>query len=247
MINMKEKLINWANQYETAEFVKDDPIQIPCRYSRTTDIEISAFVTAWLSWGNRKQIIKTADYIDKEIFRGEPYTFIMLSYWEKFKDDNRCLYRTFNYSDFYNLCARLHELYNEYLCMEDMVMEYDMPLVSTLRHYFRDINGIPSNDSKSACKRLNMFCRWMVRQDSPVDLGIWFEMSPSDLIIPLDTHVHRIALQEGITKRKTADMETAKEITDYFKDIFPDDPCRGDFALFGYGVNEKGEKDVSEI
>lgn len=84
-----------------------------------------------------------------------------------------------------------------------------------------------------------MFMRWMVRDDGIVDIGIWKTVDKNDLVIPLDTHVHRIALELGITKRKTTDIKTAKEITHYFRRIFPGDPARGDFALFGYGVNNK--------
>lgn len=139
---LNENLKRWAEQYETAEFVKNDPVQIPRRYDSRVNIEISAFVTAWIAWGNRKQIIKKADFIDREIFHG-----------------------------------------------------------------------------------------------SPVDFGLWTICDPRNLIIPLDTHVHKQALRLGLVKRRTPDLQTAIEITDRFAEIFPDDPTKGDFALFGYGVN----------
>lgn len=102
---------------------------------------------------------------------------------------------------------------------------------------FDNIKGFPK-DKKSACKRLNMLLRWMARQDSPVDLGLW-DIDPSKLIIPVDTHVHRMALDLGLTKRRQADMKTALEITDAMREIWPEDPAKGDFALFGYGINHK--------
>lgn len=102
---------------------------------------------------------------------------------------------------------------------------------------FDNITGFTKND-KSACKRLNMLLRWMVRKNSPVDLGLW-DINPSKLIIPVDTHVRRMALELGLTKRKQADMKTAIEITNAMREIWPDDPAKGDFALFGYGINHK--------
>jgi len=92
---------------------------------------------------------------------------------------------------------------------------------------------------KAANKKIHMFRRWMVRDDGKVDLGIWKEISPDSLIIPLDVHVHREAIKLGITSRKSSDITTAKEITQYLKNVFPGDPCLGDFALFAYGASEK--------
>lgn len=93
-------------------------------------------------------------------------------------------------------------------------------------------------ETKSGCKRLCMFLRWMCRHGSPVDFGLWTICDPRNLIIPLDTHVHKQALRLGLVKRRTPDLQTAIEITDRFAEIFPDDPTKGDFALFGYGVNK---------
>ena len=106
-----------------------------------------------------------------------------------------------------------------------------------LIYMFDNIKGFPK-DKKSACKRLNMLLRWMSRKNSPVDLGLW-DIKPSKLIIPVDTHVHRMALELGLTKRRQADMKTALEITDAMREIWMDDPVKGDFALFGFGINHK--------
>ena len=96
-----------------------------------------------------------------------------------------------------------------------------------------------SHKNAPACKRMHLMLRWLVRHNSPVDIGIWSFLDQSRLLIPLDTHVHRIALELGLTSRKSADMKTAVEITETMKEIFPYDPSRGDFALFGYGVEHK--------
>ena len=109
--------------------------------------------------------------------------------------------------------------------------------ISYLIACFHDIKGFPK-DGFSACKRLNMLLRWMSRKNSPVDLGLW-DINPSKLIIPVDTHVHRMSLELDLTKRKQADMKTALEITDAMREIWPDDPTKGDFALFGFGINHK--------
>lgn len=111
---LNENLKRWAEQYETSDFINADPVQIPHRYDSRVNIEISAFVTAWIAWGNRKQIIKKADFIDREIFKGEPYHYIVGNTvergnrpeWEQYKGSTDCLYRTFTFSDFHDLCAR---------------------------------------------------------------------------------------------------------------------------------------------
>ena len=112
-------------------------------------------------------------------------------------------------------------------------------LFRSIQSLFCNINGIPVLKGNSACKRLVMFLRWMVRRDSAVDFGIWKSIDPVDLLIPLDTHVYQQAVRLNITERKSADMRAAIEITEFFKDIYPDDPSKGDFALFGYGVFNK--------
>lgn len=109
-------------------------------------------------------------------------------------------------------------------------------LLENLISLFPNQKGIPQN-TKSACKRLCLLLRWLIRQDHIVDLGIWNLLPQSELLIPLDTHVFRLAKQIGLTDRNTADMKTVKEITQAMKEAFPTDVALGDFALFGYGVS----------
>ena len=111
----------------------------------------------------------------------------------------------------------------------------------SLRRLFDGVKGIPASTTKSAAKRVNMMLRWLVRDDGIVDFGIWKTLDKRKLLIPLDTHVHQQGRAMGITTRNSADITTAKEITDYMKTIFPDDPTLGDFALFGLGVDEDGK------
>ena len=253
MNGLKEQLRCLADKYETRDFIEADPIQFPRKYCIDTDyagrimedkrnVEISGFITAWLSYGNRAQIIKTATHLHV-MMDWKPYEYLMSQAWLEYRGSEARLYRFFTYGDYYELLHRLYTVYYYWACMENAVMDEKFHLSGEVRYIyslqvlFDGVFGIPKVDEKSACKRLAMFLRWMVRRDSLVDMGIWEQCQPRKLIIPLDTHVHQQALRLGITKRKTADMRTAKEITDYFSDIFPDDPARGDFALFGYGVN----------
>lgn len=246
---LNENLKRWAEQYETADFINADPVQIPHRYDSRVNIEISAFVTAWIAWGNRKQIIKKADFIDREIFKGEPYHYIVGNTvergnrpeWEQYKGSTDCLYRTFTFGDFHDLCARLYDVYTSAENMETAIKKAHETngetALATLQSLFGPVNGITDFETQSACKRLCLFLRWMCRKGSPVDFGLWDVCDPRNLIIPLDNHVHKQAIRLGLTKRRTPDLRTAIEITDRFAEIFPDGPTKGDFALFGYGVN----------
>lgn len=254
---LNENLKRWAEQYETAEFVKNDPVQIPRRYDSRVNIEISAFVTAWIAWGNRKQIIKKADYIDREIFKGEPYHYIVgnnvepgaAPEWKQYKDSPESFYRTFTFGDFHDLCERLCDVYTVYGNMEAAInntQNGEKPL-QTLLALFGSVNGIPDGSTSTACKQLCLFLRWMCRKGSPVDFGLWTVCEPRNLIIPLDTHVHKQAIRLGLTTRRTPDLRTAIEITDRFAEIFPDDPTKGDFALFGYGVNKGTAAGINDI
>ena len=238
---LTQRLSVLARHYNTPDFISKDPVQFPHRYKDKKDIEISAFVTSWISWGNRKQIIKTADMVDRQIFCGQPYRYLMSSGWRSFSSDNRCFYRTCRNGDFYQLMERLYDIYSHHADLEAAVVAQKgsgQDAASALSSLFCNINGIADARLGSPCKRLWFFLRWMVRRDGIVDLGIWRQLSPADLLIPLDTHVYQEAREMCITSRRNADIKTAREITDYFRRIFPDDPALGDFALFGYGVEK---------
>ena len=256
---LNDNLRRWAEQYETADFIQSDPVQIPHRYDSRVNIEISAFITAWIAWGSRKQIIQKADFIDREIFKGEPYHYIVgnnvergaAPLWNAYKGSKESFYRTFTYADFYDLCARLHHIYTNWANMETAI-KYSHEIngetaLATLQSLFGSVKGIPDFETQSACKRLCLFSRWMCRKGSPVDFGLWTICDPRNLIIPLDTHVHKQALRLGLVKRRTPDLRTAIEITDRFAEVFPDDPAKGYFSLFGYGVNKGTAAGINEI
>lgn len=235
-----EILRGWEGQYNCPTFIKNDPVQFPRKYiNEPMDCEISAILTALISFGNRKQIIKKAQWLD-DAFNGEPYNWILYARYKNcIQDNDESFYRTITNRQMREWCDFLKDIVLVY-----GTIEYLLRICRTYGAYkgctYLDILkrwfGFRDN---SAAKRLAMFMRWMVRDDGIVDIGIWKTIDKNDLVIPLDTHVHRIAIELGITKRKTTDIKTAQEITDYFRRIFPGDPARGDFALFGYGVNNK--------
>lgn len=237
----KDLLIRLADQYEKKDFIKDDPIWFPRRLhdseSEIEDIEISAIISSWLAYGSRSQFVPKLQMLH-ELMEWKPYEYIMSGEYKRFRYDESTLYRFCKMLDFFRLCDNLRIYYSDIypgLSIGEALQKSD-PLLSLIR-MFDNITAFPKNDN-SACKRLNMLLRWMVRKNSPVDLGLW-DIDPTKLIIPVDTHVHRMALELGLTQRKQADMWTALEITDAMREIWPDDPAKGDFALFGYGVNHK--------
>ncbi|AUI46669.1 TIGR02757 family protein [Bacteroides hominis] len=236
---LKNKLAFLADKYEVAEFIMDDPIQFPHRYTSKADIEISALVVSWIATGNRKAIIKSGDRIDRELFSNAPYRYILNEEWKKYRGVKTSFYRYYSWNDFYLLCQALYAAYQEH---EDLEVHLCHSLSSgtpleRLQSVFGHINGMPALASASEAKKMCMFLRWMIRRDSPVDLGIWRSFDPSDLIIPLDTHVHRISVDLGLTHARKC-LKTACCITDALREVWPDDPVKGDFALFGFGINE---------
>lgn len=245
MTPLQKHLAELARHYNTKDFIAHDPVQFPHRYTNKKDVEVSAFLTAWISWGNRKQIIKTAEKMDGNIFGGQPYAYVMSRKWEVFADDDKCFYRMVKYRDFYRLMHRLCAVYEKFGDLEECVlyqMKGGLNPAEALSRQFEGVAGIADARKGSACKRLWFFLRWMVRRDGIVDLGVWQQIPLTALLIPLDTHVHQEALLMGITTRRSADRRTAEEITDYFRNIFPDDPALGDFALFGYGVEKSANR-----
>lgn len=230
----EQKLIAWARQYNNrALFLQNDPVQVPNHYrnGRLQDLEISAFLTSYLSFGNRKQIVKSALRLD-EIMNHSPYDYVLSKRWEKdFSSDNTAsFYRTVSYQAMNALFQRLSDIYTHHKTMEEacFTIQGDRP--------FNKICTLFGVSDKSPQKKINMFLRWMVRTDGIVDFGAWKCFNPKDLIIPLDTHVAQMAEKLGLVKSKSYSLKTALTITDALANIFPGDPCLGDFALFGYGV-----------
>ncbi|MDR1726260.1 MAG: TIGR02757 family protein [Bacteroidales bacterium] len=236
---IKKKLFDYVAAYHTASFITDDPVQFPHRYVNKTDIEISAFIASWLAYGNRKSFIKVLNIIHKD-FIPSPTDYIKSKHYQHYENDFSSLYRFYKKNDFFSLCSVLSDIYSNNQSMEDDIKKYinEKTFENVLKYFnikFQNVNGIPK-DNKSACKRLCMLLRWLVRKEGDVDLGIWNILTPSQLIIPVDTHVYQVAKNLNITNRNVVDMKTAEQITKFLLQIFPNDPCLGDFALFGFGV-----------
>jgi uncharacterized protein (TIGR02757 family) len=229
---LKKRLIDAAERFEQPEFINSDPINLPHRYSERKDIEVSAMISAWMAYGSRTVFLEKLNRLHNVMdYYGGPYQYIdSKSYLLEKRCDNDCLYRFYKWYDYYQLCDRINKVLIEEGTLEGTVDQ--------LCKKFFGINGIPIPGSKSANKRINMFLRWMVRKNSLVDFGLCESIDPKDLVIPLDTHVYQEALKFGLTTRRSADLKTAIEITSAMKDIWPDDPVRGDFALYGLGINE---------
>jgi uncharacterized protein (TIGR02757 family) len=250
--NVLDKLVNI---YETPEFIKDDPVQFPHKFSTKKDIEIAGFIASLLAYGNRKVFIKKLDTLF-EIAQNEPLNFI-LNFEAKILGDFN--YRFGTTEDFVQIFSIMRQLYNQDGGLEELfkngynVANKNTEIVNPSINMFIPIcdyfyskftpetqNGqkfmIPNPQNGGAMKRMCMFLRWMIRK-GPVDLGIWDFMKPSELFIPLDTHVARISRKIGILTRNSNDFKSVIEITENLRELDPQDPIKYDFALFGYGVN----------
>ena len=226
-------LCKWAEEYHCSDFIAADPVQFPHRYTVKEDIEISGLLTAILSFGNRIQILKKADELDR-IMGHAPLAYVLSGKWrDDFPEsDGRSFYRMLSYADVRGYFEKLYRVYAARKTLEDALKEYKGIPMQQLCSFL----GV---SDRSPQKKLNMFLRWMIRTGSPVDFGIWSTMSASQLVIPLDTHVCRVAYKLGLPESASFSLNNAKKITAALEKVFPGDPCLGDFALFGYGVNHK--------
>ena len=236
---LRDDLVEWARRYNTRSFIENDPVQFVHKFKDERDIEVIGMLVSWISWGRRASILKKGNEL-LAITQGKPYDFLTFEEHKRFKGNEAKIYRTFSYDDFYRICESMRLVYKGYGSIGNKMRMYaGCRYDHALRQMFGHCNGIPSVFSTSAAKRINMFLRWMVRKDD-VDVGIWGGfLDKSKLLIPVDIHVLRMALTLRITDQVIANEKAMLHITEYFKAIFPDDPCMGDFALFGYGVNNR--------
>lgn len=236
--NIISRLKTAADKYECPSFIEGDPIRFPHRYGKARDIEVSAFISAWMAYGSRKVFLEVLERLHRIMDgAGGPYRFVVSGSWRSLKNEG-CLYRFYKWADFIALCRRLVDVYSRFESLEELFVPGE-PLdngVVRLCSEFEGVNGIPVAGSTSANKRLYMFLRWMVRKESPVDFGIWNRVSPTQLLVPVDTHVYTVARSLGLTSRRSADLKTSIEITGKMIEIWPEDPARGDFALYGSQV-----------
>ncbi len=237
-------------QYNRKDFIDNDPICIPHLFAKKQDIEIMGFIASILAWGQRKTIINKC----KELivaFDNAPYDFIINHQSSDLQRFLHFKHRTFNATDTLYFIDFFSRFYKENDSLEKAFLIKNQPesniqnnLIAFHDKFFenefaphRTRKHVATPHRKSSCKRLNMYLRWMVRQDdNGVDFGIWQKLKPSQLVCPCDVHVDRVARKLGLIKRKQTDWQTAQELTQNLQTLDPYDPVKYDFALFGLGV-----------
>jgi uncharacterized protein (TIGR02757 family) len=239
-------------KFNNLNFIESDPICIPHRFTKKQDLEISGFFAAVLAWGQRKTIINKCTELMQKMDNA-PFEFIQNAGDKDLKKIENFVHRTFNFIDLMYFIEFFKQHYKQYESFEDAFLignnsEKNLKEnLSNFRKYFFSLEDSPrrtrkhisSPDSNSACKRINMYLRWMVRKDNNgVDFGIWNRLKPAQLVIPCDVHVENIARRLNLTNRPKADWKMAEEITESLSLLDPEDPAKYDFALFGMGIEK---------
>lgn len=246
---LKDLLEHKFNLYNTTNFIIKDPISIPHAYNQKEDIEIISFLISIISWGNRKSIIKSGNKL-REILGSSPIDFIM-RFKERDLKKMDFVHRTFNKFDLIYFLESLKNIYKNHDGLENVFSknlndEFMYNNISNFRKIFFSLNHekrmekhISNPKKNSACKRINMFLRWMVRNDGVVDFGIWKKIKPSMLSCPLDVHTANIGRKLNLISRKQNDLKTVLELDKKLRLFDKNDPVKYDYALFGMGVYEK--------
>ena len=252
--HIKDFLDEKVAQFNRPNFIELDPISIPHRFTKKQDIEIAGFFAAILAWGQRKTILNKCNEL-LECMDNAPHDFMLNHTEGDLKAVLGFKHRTFTEVDALYFIHFLSWFYRHQDSLEKAFLigqtgaidSMESMLIQFQRHFFsledapsRTKKHISSPATRSACKRINMYLRWMVRQDQQgVDFGIWKQISPAQLICPCDLHVDRVGRKLGLITRKQTDWGTAVELTQVLRSFDPLDPVKYDFALFGLGVEEK--------
>lgn len=249
-LQLKDFLDSKVEQYNHPRFIESDPIQIPHQFSKNEDVEIAAFLTATIAWGNRKSIINNAKRM-MELLDNAPYQFVMQHQENDLEALLPFVHRTFNGDDFIQFVQSLQHVYKMHNGLEAVFAKHaeTFSTQQAIHHFkqcFFEIEHLPRTQKhvsdplkNSAAKRINMFLRWMVRNDNNgVDFGIWNSLSPAQLSCPLDVHSGNVARKLGLLTRKQNDGKALAELDSSLRKLDKDDPVKYDFALFGLGVFE---------
>lgn len=247
---IKDFLDRKVLQYNTPNFIASDPIQIPHLFTLKEDIEIAGFLTATIAWGNRKMIINSATKL-MEAMGNSPYDFVMHHNEKQLKNLDAFVHRTFNAQDAQFFIRSLKHMYQNHAGLEAVFTKNTTPsstqgAISAFKKHFFEINPtirttkhVSDPLNGSAAKRINMFLRWMVRNDAAgVDFGLWQSIPMAALSCPLDVHSGNVARKLGLLTRKQNDAKALAELDDNLRRLDPNDPVKYDFALFGLGVFE---------
>lgn len=250
---LKDFLNSKVDEYNQPSFIANDPISIPHSFSKKQDIEIAGLLAALFSWGNRTTIINKSKEL-MQLMHHAPHDFVLNHTDNDLKKLLNFKHRTFNATDILYFVHFLQHHYRHHASLETAFLQglpQNEVIENALNHfysYFFSLEDVPARTrkhiaspaKKSNCKRLNMFLRWMVRNDNNgVDFGIWKNVSPAQLICPVDVHVARVAKRFNILHRNQTDWQAALELTGYLRTLDADDPVKYDYALFGLGVMEK--------
>ncbi|CAM3523413.1 TIGR02757 family protein [Aequorivita lipolytica] len=248
---LKSFLDEKASFYNNPNFIETDPIQIPHIFSVKEDIEISGFLVATIAWGNRKSIINNGNKL-MELMGNSPYDFVMNFSEKDSKQFLNFVHRTFNSDDLNYFIKSLQNIYKNHGGLEKVFDQYSesnsmQPAIHYFKKTFFELPHLPRTQKhvsdplkNSAAKRINMFLRWMVRNDNAgVDFGIWKSISPSKLSCPLDVHSGNVARKLKLLKRKQNDGKALVVLDESLREMDSDDPVKYDFALFGLGAFER--------
>lgn len=252
LFDLKEFLDRKVEEYNTPDFITNDPISIPHSFSCKQDIEIMGFFASIFAWGQRKTIINKCRELSERM-DNSPFDYIKNYAESDLKHLLGFKHRTFNDTDLLYCIDFMHRHFQIYESLEEAfvpnntIRDTESALIHFREYFFNSPNApertkkhISSPNQKSACKRLNMYLRWMIRKDDKgVDFGIWNKLQPKDLICPLDLHVERTARKLNLLKRDKPDWKAALELTQNLRSLDEDDPVKYDFALFGISIEEK--------
>ena len=247
---LKDFLDEKVLQYNTLDFIESDPVQIPHLFSQKEDIEIAGFLSATIAWGNRKMIIKNSHKM-MDLMGNAPHDFVMSHTEKDLERLETFVHRTFNGIDFTSFIRSLQHIYTNHGGLEAVFSKHQethsmqksihefKKIFFEIPHQYRTQKHISDPLNNSAAKRINMYLRWMIRQDNKgVDLGIWKSISPASLSCPLDVHSGNVARKLGLLTRKQNDGKALAELDLKLREFDSTDPAKYDFALFGLGVFE---------
>ncbi len=250
--DLKNLLDEKYNEYGTRAFIADDPISVPHNFTKKEDIEIAGFFAAILAWGQRPQIIHSASKL-MQMMDNAPYDFITAATRKDLDPFGKFTHRTFNGEDCRFFIRSIRNIYLKHKGMEQVFTSSfkqhgDLnPALTQFRKVFFEITHFPESEKhissplkNSACKRINLFLRWMVRNDGRgVDFGLWKEIPASKLYCPLDVHTGNTSRELGLLKIKSNNWKAVEELTGMLRNFDPADPVKYDYALFGLGINNK--------
>ena len=249
-LDLKAFLDEKVDQYNNPAFVDADPVSIPHRFSQKEDIEIAGFLAATIAWGSRPQIVKSGHKL-VELMGNSPFDFVMSYSNNQLGRLDSYVHRTFNGNDLRYFAKALRHIYNKYGGIENLFVKHAtddslQPAIHEFRNYFFEIDHplrtekhVSDPSKGSAAKRMNMYLRWLVRNDNKgVDLGIWKKLRTSQLSCPLDLHSGKVARKLGLLHRTQNDSKAVIELDKSLRILDATDPVKYDFALFGLGIFE---------